>query len=309
MKSPSARSFELSRRIVTHAGSAHADEVVSIALLLAADETIDAIARVNEVPPADLADPSVYVLDIGRRHDPDRMNFDHHQFSADAPPRCTLSLVLDHLGLDPAAHRCWPWLETFEYWDTGGPGAAGRLLNWPQLETIAPCLASPLENALLDTFAGHHQFRPGDPVFVLLKMVGKALLAELFEIPRLVQWFADHAITVAEPQATGLLFTEWPDAPRFLTRKALNLYLRESASGVDLTITPDDRSSGFVLQRRSDANQPDFRILSGDPVISFIHASGFMAVTKSRDVKEVERLVKNLLERAGAIPAKNNQVM
>lgn len=291
----------LSRRIVTHAGSAHADEVVSIALLLAADETIESISRVNDVPPADLGDPTVYVLDIGRRHDPDLLNFDHHQFSADAPPRCTLSLVLDHLGLDAAARRCWPWLETFEYWDTGGPGSAGRFLNVPHLETMVPQLASPLENALLDAFASQHHLRPRDLVFCMLKMLGETLLAELREIPRLVDWFSGHAIKTITPQATRLLLAHWPNAPRALTRKAFSLYLRESAPEVDLTITPDDRGPGFVLQRRPGANHPDFRLLTGDPSITFIHASGFMAVTKSRDEKEVERVVERIVNGEDAV--------
>ena len=54
--------------------------------------------------------PGGLVVDVGGEHDPERGNFDHHQFPRDHDPVCALSLVLQDLGLYEDARNFCEWL-------------------------------------------------------------------------------------------------------------------------------------------------------------------------------------------------------
>ena len=69
------------KKIVTHAGTFHADECVGVALLLHLFPGTP-VERTYTPSEADFSDPLVVVLDIGRRYEPLQSNFDHHQDGA-----------------------------------------------------------------------------------------------------------------------------------------------------------------------------------------------------------------------------------
>ncbi|MCX6933342.1 MAG: MYG1 family protein, partial [Verrucomicrobia bacterium] len=112
--------------ILTHPGSAHKDEFLACCVLLA--EHPVPIER-REPLPNDLADPAVAVVDVGHRHEPALNNFDHHQLAKDHPPTCSLSLVLQHLGLYADARQFCDWLEPAEWFDCRGPIATAKFLG------------------------------------------------------------------------------------------------------------------------------------------------------------------------------------
>lgn len=83
------------KKILTHAGTFHADEISAIALLL----LVYPGAEVTRTYDADTvkaaqADPNTFVVDIGREYKPGMLNFDHHQ--DDQLPASNM-LVLDYL--------------------------------------------------------------------------------------------------------------------------------------------------------------------------------------------------------------------
>ena len=59
-------------------------------------------------------------------------NFDHHQFSREAPPLCALSLVLQSMGLYEDALAFCAWLRPAEWLDTLGPKETARLMGIPR---------------------------------------------------------------------------------------------------------------------------------------------------------------------------------
>lgn len=83
------------KKILTHAGTRHADETAAIALLLeifpgtSVEYTFD-----QESIKASQSDTEILVLDIGREYDPAALNFDHHQ---DEGLPASNMLVLDWL--------------------------------------------------------------------------------------------------------------------------------------------------------------------------------------------------------------------
>ncbi len=71
----------------------------------------------KEPESAELEDSAVCVVDVGHEHDPAKRNFDHHQFPKDHPPTCSVSLVLQDLGLYEDALQFCDWLEPAEWFD------------------------------------------------------------------------------------------------------------------------------------------------------------------------------------------------
>ena len=146
--------------ILTHPGSAHKDELLACSVLLAL-HPVPIVRR--EPTSADLADPTVAVVDVGGRHEPALGNFDHHQLPKDHPPTCSLSLVLQHLGLYDDARQFCDWLEPAEWFDCRGPLATAKWAGVPPAALAR--LISPIDVTLLRRFALAARLEPGQPIW------------------------------------------------------------------------------------------------------------------------------------------------
>ena len=74
----------------------------------------------------EIADPSIWKLDVGDNFDPDKKCYDHHQRIMDD---CALSLLLKDWGLWDKAVRVHGWLKIAVANDTKGPKAVTKILN------------------------------------------------------------------------------------------------------------------------------------------------------------------------------------
>lgn len=71
------------KKVVTHAGTFHADEISAIALLLILGQTCEQVIERTFTPTeSDFSDPNTFVLDLGKRFEVENLNFDHHQNSS-----------------------------------------------------------------------------------------------------------------------------------------------------------------------------------------------------------------------------------
>ena len=84
------------KKIITHAGTHHADELLAIATIHHFVGEL-AIERTYSPTNQDFEDPNILVLDIGMKLDSENGNFDHHQ-NGEIP--ATNVLVLDHFCKD-----------------------------------------------------------------------------------------------------------------------------------------------------------------------------------------------------------------
>jgi|GEM_PF-448823 hypothetical protein len=89
------------KKIITHSGLYHADEVAAIGLLRSMGVTAP-VERKRHVLPEEFENPHVLVLDVGRRHEPNKGNFDHHQ---DPLLPATNILVADAFVKDAEVNR------------------------------------------------------------------------------------------------------------------------------------------------------------------------------------------------------------
>jgi hypothetical protein len=277
--------------ILTHPGGAHKDEFLACSVLLA----LHAVPIVRREPrPADLATPTTAVVDVGDTHDPTRNNFDHHQFSKDHPPTCSLSLVLQHLGIYADARRFCDWLETTEWFDSRGPIATARWLG--VTPEILAQLNSPIDLSLLRRFGSAVRIEPGDPLWEMMRSIGRDLLDYVKSMRARLDFIAEHAqfwdlaVAGAPGKVLFLPRTEpMPDEPSLGTDSFI-----ESSGFADQVvgvIYPDRRGPGYGLSRFRDNPRFDFARLIHFPDVHFAHARGFVAKTSATDLGRLKELL------------------
>lgn len=279
------------KAILTHPGSAHKDDFLACCLLVA-KYALPVWRR--EPGEDDLSDPGILVVDVGGEHDPERGNFDHHQFPAEHEPICSLSLVLQHFGLYEDARAFCEWLEPTEWFDSRGPFATADWLGIDR--SVANRLNSPVDITLLRRFAQRRELEPGDPVWEVMRMVGEDLLMYLRTLRERLDHVAAHA-RVLEVGGEGggeplrVLYmprTEpMPDDPS----SGLGRYVAQLGERVDGLIYPDRRGPGFGLSRHEDSPHLDFTRIAGEPDVHFAHARGFVAKTSAKDLGRLLELV------------------
>ena len=279
------------KEIITHPGSSHKDEFLACCLLLSSNE-----ARVirREPTPAHLADPAIAVVDVGGEHQPEKGNFDHHQFPRDHPPTCSLSLVLMDMGLYEDARQYCDWLEVAEWFDTRGPQETAAWLG-VERELLSK-LNSTVDLTLLRRFATMAEIRPGEPLWEIMRWIGSDLVGyltslreKLNEIQRTSQIWEVRAAS----DSFRVLFL--PRAENFAEDASAGLARFASALPPEQQIVamvyPDRRGSGFALSRYKDYPGLDFSRIGSESDVHFAHTRGFVAKTSATDLDRIKELL------------------
>ena len=285
--------------ILTHPGGAHKDEVLACSVLLAL-QPVPVVRR--EPTPADLADPTVCVVDVGYAHEPALNNFDHHQLPKDQSPTCSLSLVLQHLDLYEEAREFCEWLEPAEWFDCRGPFATAEWLGVER--DVLNKLNSPIDLTLLKRFSLTSRLEPGDPLWELLRMVGEDLLNYVKTLRDRLDFLERHAEfwDIALPGDTmQILFLPRMEPPLDDPAMGMDRFIerRGKVGQVAGLVYPDRRGAGYGLSRFRDDARLDFTRVAKFPDVHFAHARGFVAKTA---VTQVARL-KELLREAATGPS------
>ncbi|EDY83660.1 hypothetical protein VDG1235_3287 [Verrucomicrobiia bacterium DG1235] len=284
--------------LLTHPGSAHKDDLLACCVLLAANPV--PIER-REPTPADIANPKIAVIDVGDSHDPERGNFDHHQFPRDTPPTCALSLVLKHLGLYEDAKAFCEWLEPAEWFDCRGPNHTAKWLGVER--DIIGKLNSPVDMTLLRRFAAANLHQPGEPIWEMMRLVGLDLVDYLTSTrARIDAIDTVHQLwKIATPEGGSLDFIFIPRADPQIDDPSAGLghFLREK--GIDATtagtIYPDRRNTGYGISRYNDHPALDFTQIESEPDVHFAHKSGFVAKTTASDPERLKVLAQQGIKR------------
>ncbi len=275
--------------IVTHPGGSHKDEFLACSLLVATSQL--PIER-REPTEEDLNHPEVYVIDVGGRHEPQLLNFDHHQFPRDYKPTCALSLVLQHLGLYDEAKDFCDWLEPAEWFDTRGPVETSKMLGVDR-ELMAK-LNSPIDITLLRRFARAEKLAPWDPVWEVMKMIGEDLIYYLKSMKSRIEYLSEHLqIWNLEREGEHLKVAflpreeVMPDEPS----AGIPRYLQINEIEVHALIYPDRRGGGYGLSRNHDYQGLEFTRVDHCSDVHFAHARGFIAKTSALDPERLRELI------------------
>ena len=284
------------QKIVTHPGGAHKDDLLATCVLIA-KHGCEIVRR--EPTPDELVDPTVAVVDVGDSHDPALSNFDHHHFPREHPPSCSLSLVLDSLGVYEDAIQFCDWLEPAEWFDSRGPNKTAEWLGVPR-RAISQ-LNSPIDMTMLRRFAAKTEHVPGDTLYDYMKFVGEDLL----EFLRVVREGIDHVGHHSERwsvqtenetiDAIALLRGDvMPEEPSGSVARYIRAEGLEQEIGA--MVYPDRRGQGYGISRYEDDPRLDFSQLTDEPDVHFAHKSGFMCKTSATDPDRLRELIKGAIK-------------
>lgn len=277
--------------ILTHPGGAHKDEVLALCVLIAKHRA--RIVR-REPTPEELDDPAIAIVDIGGVHDPGRMCFDHHQFPREHPPTCSLSLVLEALGLYEDAREFCQWLEPAEWLDSRGPNRTADWLGVPR--AAIGQLNSPIDLTLLRRFAKASELAPGDTLYEFMRLIGEDLLEylrttreRLDQVAEAVeQWSIEHEGTLIEAVFLPRTKAEIDEPSAALARYVRSEGLEDAVAAL---VYPDRRGEGYGIARYEDHASLDFSTLGDESDVRFAHKSGFMCKTTATDPARLRQLI------------------
>ncbi len=279
------------RLIVTHPGGAHKDDLLAVCVLIAKHGA--PIAR-REPTLAELDDATVAVVDIGGRHEPAKMNFDHHHFPREHAPTCALSLVLMHLGsYQDALHFC-DWLAPAEWFDSRGPKKTAQWLGVPR-RAISQ-LNSPIDMTVLRRFAGCTELQNAETLYEFMRMVGEDLLEHLRLARKRIDFVAEHGerwSIVAGEQTIEAVFLPRTEPRVDEPSSAVASYVRAEGleNSVAALVYPDRRGTGYGISRYEDHAQLDFSRIGDEPDVHFAHKSGFMCKTNATQPARLKALI------------------
>jgi hypothetical protein len=277
--------------ILTHPGGAHKDEFLACCVLLA--ERRAPLVR-REPTQAELADPAVCVVDVGHRHEPALHNFDHHQLPADHPPTCSLTLVLQELGLYEDARQFCDWLEPVEWFDCRGPHVTARWLGVPR-EAMSR-LNSTIDLSLLRRFALVDHLQAGEPLWEIMRMIGEDITGYVRSLRERLNFLGQHAVfwdITLGGETVKFLFLPRTDPMPEDPSMALDRYVEERGMAREVVglVYPDRRGAGYGLSRFRDNARLDFTRIAVEPDVHFAHARGFVAKTSAADTERLRRLL------------------
>jgi hypothetical protein len=279
------------KEIVTHAGGAHKDDLLAVSVLMA---KFGAPVARREPTESELDDASVAVVDTGGRHDPELLNFDHHQFPREHAPTCALSLVLAHFGLYEGARRFCDWLEPAEWFDSRGPTKTAEWLGVPR-RAISQ-LNSPIDMALLRRFADQRSLAAGETLYEAIRFVGEDLLDYLRVVRERIDFAKAHSArwSIAhDGEVIEVVFLPRTDPVTDEPSAAVCNLIR--AEGLEQTIAaivyPDRRGRGYGIARYEDHPKLDFSRVEHDADVVFAHKSGFMCKTSATAPARLRELI------------------
>ncbi len=284
-------------KIVTHSGGAHADELMAIALIaLEYDLRLDdvEIVRVGDCKPDALrkaeldkilaCDPckplDLYIVDVGKKHDPANGFFDHHQFASDAPADCAFSLLAKHFGYED---KDFPWMRRMAFIDSKGPFAWFR-----EKMGRAPKGPKELKDVLGD----------GDSVFEYIPRVANlvpdsmtqyrkalGLAYEWLELE--IDWIEKRKANVEYAKANMKVIDLGSFKMVYFNQKetkgTLDICdeLAEADPTVIMTGKLDERGDGYSAMRLADNPRVDFSPRESEDDCVFAHKNGFVLKWKS----------------------------
>lgn len=323
LPSPQDKRIKTMKKIITHGGKAHLDDLVACALALV-DGTwgylengqhdvslVRALYRASdnvvmerrEPTEKELENPNVLVLDVGDRYEPEKDNFDHHQFPK-GTKESAMSLFAASIGLPNGAfdetveykpgspeyptdslasflEDAFPWFRTRVALDACGPFAVAKE-NGVEWDTVAKFLG-PLEGVVLGAFENAEPEARVDVVRPLAEMILRRHTAwerVAAQVKYDHPWWADDKFTIAD-------FTKTDPADAKACSDMFTRYVNGTA------VFHDDRGDGLTLLRLRDDPRIDFTKVKDDPEVAFCHAGGFLVKTRTKDLDKAWRLIED----------------
>ena len=249
--------------IVVHNGRAHADDFLAACVCR---HRLGLPVFRSKCDDSMLGDPSVWVLDQGRRFEPDLHNFDHHQIEEES---CAFTMVLDHF-YGRGYRESWPALRYVEIFDSHGPKKAAVFAGVPE-ESMEITL-SPIHSAMIAAFSSIEGEVP-DFFLKVMEMVGAEICSRI-ESESVLFDSIDKGHRMFEHGTTRILDVCSCVPPPGFSHENLPTKQWSKARGhePEVILTRDPRQGGY---RMVSINTDSIRFLPNDTSY-FTHVSGFL---------------------------------
>ena len=257
-------------KIIVHPGSAHRDDFLAVSILLTVLDPVEVFRR--EPTPEDLADPNTYVIDVGMEYDPKKNNFDHHH---DPSLPCAFHLVMKHLGHHHDAMLMFGWYAHMSMMDVRGPYRTAEHLG---IDTnVLFAASSPIDGYVLSRFSRLNTLTRHDMLYDLMKDLGRELIVLMGRKKERLERLKSET-EIVQVKNLKAIISRIGDDPKL----SMELYLRHlNDENIVMSITPSVRGGGWELLRLGDNTLVDFRAIEKNSDVHFVHATGFVAKTKS----------------------------
>lgn len=249
--------------IVVHDGRAHADDFLAACVCT---HKLGLPVTRQKFEDHMLGDPNFWVLDQGRRFEPELHNFDHHQIEEE---KCAFTMVLDHL-YGPGYRDSWPALRYVEIFDSYGPKRAAAFAGVSE-ESMEVTL-SPIHSSVVDAFSG---IEGEVPEFFLrfMAMVGSGICSKIESRSSLFSAIdAGHRLFTRG--STKVLDVSGCSPPEGFSHSQLPTKEWSKARGhePEVILTRDPRQGGY----RMVSINTDSLKFAPHPKAYFTHNSGFL---------------------------------
>ena len=265
----------MNKLIITHPGTAHFDDFFAISLVLAVNNDVIYTIERRHPTEEELVNPEIWVIDVGKKLEPDLKNFDHHQ-STDTS--ASFMLIADHLGLT-ATLSILPWWEFKDKFDRFGPFKVADELG---LLNLLPFI-NPIEDWFLELFEQNP-----DEIYPLMRSFGQNVIKGAMTLSSQFEFWANSEKRIVKNKTVLIGLTN--------TSTGLQRYSSRMDPPAEISVSYDSRGEGWRLARLNEAMGVDFSKLEGDEKIIFAHKTGFIAKTKRRiPLNEVMKLVEKAI--------------
>lgn len=254
--------------IFVHDGRAHTDDFLA-ACVCRHKTGLPVFRRVvgSEI----LDDPTCWVLDQGRRFEPELHNFDHHQIEEEI---CSLTMVLDHL-YGPSYRVSWPALRYLEIFDSYGPKNACSFAKVP--EGSLEIVQNPICFATLSAFS-HIEGEVPEFFLSFMNMVGESICSRIESESELFESL-DASHKIFSHKGVKVLDISRCVPPKGFSHDQFPTKIWSKARDLEphVILTVDMRGGGY---RMVSVNTNSFRF-KPNPHAYFTHNSGMLTAFES----------------------------
>lgn len=254
---------------VTHGGRAHPDDMMAWSRILFSYPHLE-LQRRDPID-MELEDPEVIVFDVGGKHEPDKLNFDHHNTNFDV---CSFEMIVEHF--DGSEFYSWALEQEWMKYIRGRDLHTGKYEEGFTLRHLMGLFIGN-EKEVFRTFMNswwdtqYYKYRRVDENVIELvsQMCASGDIREVEFCNTTIS-----VIGVRHPRLSQI-------------RGRMEELWRVEGEGPQLSISPDDRGDGWMIYRRR--GHIDLYKLANTPEVSWADDRGFIA--KTTDLMPLHKLL------------------
>ena len=291
-------------KIITHSGSAHLDDFLSVCVLLSKYDEINEVYRKSIVSDEELNDKTIWKVDIGMVHDPIIKAFDHHQEGIED---CAFSLLLKYWDIWEQAKEVYSWIPAMVKIDTSG---LDSVLNHHRMSYDTYFrLNSFIEEAIMDWFQKCEIIskKKNKLLFYTMKAIGRQFFAGITNYHQILGDFKSKLEVklvsnrgIEEDIQKGIpIFLYLTRKPNYTSILDKIFYLYKTKyfpnyHGTWITAFTYDRPKKTIcLRRHGNPSKVNLAKLESLEKTEFAHPKGYVAVVKKMSEVELTNYIQH----------------